>query len=66
MEDIEAVKSKLAEYRDYNKMIKKIVINIKEEKYNNAIKILKQIKGNEPKGDTPLKKVIPICIAKIN
>lgn len=36
------------------------MVNIKEEKYNNAIKIICDYKKQELKLDTPLKKVLPI------
>ena len=52
-------------YQNYVKLAKKAALNIKEEKYNNAIKIISEYKKNQPKGDTPLKGVLPILESKV-
>lgn len=59
------IKTKLNEYKNYVKMAQKASLNIKEQKYNNAIKIINEYKKNQPKGDTPLKRVLPTLEKRI-
>ena len=46
-------------------MAKKVAQNMREEKYNNAIKYLNLYKKNPPVGETPLKAVLPILEQKM-
>jgi len=45
--------------KNYVKLAKKAALNIKEEKYNNSIKIINEYRKHQPTGDTPMKAVLP-------
>ena len=47
------------------KLAKTIVLNLKEEKYNKAIKSINEYKEGELKKETPLKGVLPIVEKRI-
>jgi hypothetical protein len=47
------------------RLAKKAALNIKEEKYNNAIKIINEYRKQQPTGDTPMKAVLPTLEAKV-
>jgi hypothetical protein len=51
--------------QDHIKLAKKAAVNIREEKYNNAIKLINEYKQHQPKTDTPLKAVLPLLENKV-
>jgi hypothetical protein len=61
------VKNNMSSYREYIRLIKKITINLNEEKYNNAIKLYHKAKHTEldKLSKTPLIKCLPVIKTKI-
>ena len=59
------IRAKLNEYKQYVRLAHKAAVNIKEEKYNNAIKIINEYKKIEPKTETPLARVLPFLEKKV-